>query len=359
MHMRKKLQIFGSAIISCYTLGFAAPADSGWSAPDTRLGLLKQTSVLLGKKVKDGHQSGVGKIQEFLFDLPSGRVVATLVGSGSTLVPIPAHAYSFVSADKILLGVDRKLCDAAPRLTSPAGQALWQTGELQPSFAHFNFGELTPAAGGGFRTAGSLLGMRMVGRQHEVLGQLKDIMVDLPLGRVVYLVVEPAGALGVEDILFVVPPQCAQLDAASGALVLGADRAHFLAGPHFQKTFWSDLAFPDLAAAVRKHYSAAASEIPAAVPVVLRTETRSVPAVVTSRSDREITQAIMAEIVNKGKGFVTLDVSITAINGHVTLGGAVKNESQRKQVVAAAERIAGAGNVEDNLGVGPKKRERL
>jgi sporulation protein YlmC with PRC-barrel domain len=359
MHMWKKIQICGLATLAVYTLGFAEPTESGWFSPDARLGLLKQTSVLLGKKVKDRSDRSVGKIQEFLFDLPSGRVVATLIGSGSSTLPIPARAYSFVSADKILLGVERKLCESAPRVPEISGQAVWQATALQPSFAHFNQSEPAPGSWGGFRTATSLLGMRVLGRGHETLGQLKDLLVDLPLGRVVYVVVEPAGVSGAPDFLYVVPPGSVQFDASSGALVLSADRAHFLAGPRFQNAFWTEVALPELAVAARKHYSAQPVEPPADLPVVLRKETRSEPASMAGRSDREITQAIMAEIVNKGKGFITLDVMITTVSGHVTLGGTVKNDNQRKQVVAAAERIAGAGNVEDNLEVGQKKRARL
>jgi osmotically-inducible protein OsmY len=69
----------------------------------------------------------------------------------------------------------------------------------------------------------------------------------------------------------------------------------------------------------------------------------------TERADAAITQAVLEEIMQPANGFVNLDIMVKTVHGRVTLAGTVKSETQKKLVIAAVERVAGTGNIEDQL----------
>ena len=116
------------------------------------------------------------------------------------------------------------------------------------------------------------------------------------------------------------------------------ERAHFMAGPHFSSAFWSELAFPKLAQATRQHYgleTAPTQSTPVEEPAVA--------------DDYQITRAILAEITHSAQGKLNTTIRITTVHGRVTLSGTLKDENQKKQIVTAAKRVAGADNVEEHL----------
>lgn len=353
--MFNRLQFLGLMLFGAVTLASAAssPEDTTCSSEGARLGLLKQTTLLLGQKVLDRKEKNIRRIEDVVLDLANGQAVATLVAPGSkTHILLPSPLYSYVSTGKILLRVDRKACQSAPSLPA-SSQVAWPAEVLSPAFAHFD--QQPPTAPARLMSAKSLLGANIMGRGSERLGTIKDIVVDLPVSRLVYIVVCPAGNQNPADLLYLLPPSILQTDGET--LRLDSDTARFIAGPHFGSQFWSDLAFPDLAAAVDKYYGlgAAGMATPATTAASVERPNGSAPPG-SPRSDHEMTQAILGEIVNQTHGFTKLAIVVTANRGRVTLRGTVKNERQKREIVAAAERVAGPGNVDDQLETGARKR---
>jgi osmotically-inducible protein OsmY len=72
--------------------------------------------------------------------------------------------------------------------------------------------------------------------------------------------------------------------------------------------------------------------------------------------DYQITRAILVEITHSAEGQLNTTIKITTVQGRVTLSGTLKDENQKKQIVAAAKRVAGAANVEDHLETNDKAR---
>jgi osmotically-inducible protein OsmY/sporulation protein YlmC with PRC-barrel domain len=339
----------------------ASAEDSQWTIETARLGLMKQTSDLLGKKSIDQNGKTVGKIRDLAFDLRTGRVVATLISaSKGQLIPVPATSYTFASRDKLVIGAERQAFKSAPRF--PKGTVIDGLDEksLAPSFQYFNQTLVGTQDGTPSQLCSSagLIGARLLSPENETLGKVKDIMVDLLHGRIVYLVIEPAPNVAVQRELFALPPISVRPDPARRAILLAGERAHFLAGPRFPKEFWTDLVFPEMAVNVCRHYG-----LEAAVPAALtrsgsEAATQSLVAGVPTpqqRSDAEITQAVLSELLRNGAGFVRLDVTVTTRNGRVTLAGRAKDQKQKQEILAAAERVAGIGNVEDQLDAPGKK----
>src|SRR5579863_4717699 len=72
--------------------------------------------------------------------------------------------------------------------------------------------------------ASTLSGDSVVDRNGESLGQIKEIMVDVPTGRVAYAVLSFGGFLGMGDKLFAVPWSALTLDTDNKQFILEVDR---------------------------------------------------------------------------------------------------------------------------------------
>jgi sporulation protein YlmC with PRC-barrel domain len=338
-----------------------AAQDTSWTIEPARLGLMKQTSTLIGRKSIDQNGKSVGKIREMLFDLRTGELLVTLIAAPkSQLIPVPATSYTFASRDHLVIGAEWKTFKTAPRIPKTSVIYGLDARSLAPSFQFFGR-ELTPCADGSARmlcTGSGLLGTQLLSPERELLGKVKDIEVDLLHGRIVYLVIEPAPGVASPGELIALPPVLAQLDPASRALVLTSGRAQFQAGPRFTKTFWTDMIFPEMAARICKHYGleaalAAPAQLASATPVASQNIGPQ------QKSDEQITQAVIDEFIHRSSGFVHLEVSVTTHNGRVTLTGRVKDQKLKAELFTAAERVAGAGNVEDQIDAPGKKFAQL
>ena len=328
------------------------------STDEARLGLLKQASVLLQKKVVDQRDKTLGKVNDLVLDLANGQVLMVLVSSGSEeITPVPARTFSDASLARLVINADKKVFADAPRIAKTGALDVLDENRLGECSRYFGQSRHQSPDGAPARTssAAGVLGVPVRGQANESLGTLKDIMVDLPLGRIVYFVIEPAADAAAPGTFYVVPPSAVRPGDTAGFLVLKADRGRFLAGPSFQKEFWNDTAFPALATAVRKHYGAVPSS-PAEARLVAAAPAPQATPEATVRSDREITQAVLTEIVRDTSGFMSVQIAVTTLNGRVTLSGSVKSEKQKKLIVTAAERVVGPANVDNRLETGVKTK---
>jgi len=88
--------------------------------------------------------------------------------------------------------------------------------------------------------ASSLIGMEVCNQQNEKLGDIKDVIVDLPSGRIGYIVLSRGGFLGMGERLFAIPPSAFQISADHQRLVINADKQKLLNAPAFAKANWPD-----------------------------------------------------------------------------------------------------------------------
>src|SRR5262245_21126308 len=69
-------------------------------------------------------------------------------------------------------------------------------------------------------SASTLEGDKVINRQGEDLGEIDEIMIDVPRGRVAYAVMSAGGFLGVGSRLFAVPWSALTLDTDNKCFVL-------------------------------------------------------------------------------------------------------------------------------------------
>jgi sporulation protein YlmC with PRC-barrel domain len=103
-------------------------------------------------------------------------------------------------------------------------------------------------------SAGTLAGDRVRNSAGEDLGKVEEIMIDLPSGRVAYVVLSFGGFLGIGDKLFAVPWEALRVDEGEHQFVLDVERGVLENAPGFDKDNWPDMADPTFGSSVHQHY---------------------------------------------------------------------------------------------------------
>lgn len=102
--------------------------------------------------------------------------------------------------------------------------------------------------------ADTLEGDKVVNRLDEDLGDIKDIMIDVPSGRVAYAVLSTGGFLGMGDRLFAIPWSALTLDITRKCFILDVDAERLKNAPGFDKDHWPSMADPTWAREVHAYY---------------------------------------------------------------------------------------------------------
>lgn len=95
-----------------------------------------------------------------------------------------------------------------------------------------------PPTGEGLRHASSLKGLPIRNFAGDTLGEVEEIVLDVPRGVVAYVVMASGGFLGIGEKLFAIPWGVLQHDAAEGFFRLDADKSLFDKAPGFERNHW-------------------------------------------------------------------------------------------------------------------------
>ena len=102
--------------------------------------------------------------------------------------------------------------------------------------------------------ADTLIGDSVVNANDEDLGDIKDIMLDMQTGQVVYAVLAFGGFLGMGEKLFAVPWQALHLDTINHRFVLDVEKDYLKTAPGFDKDAWPDMADATWAGGIHDFY---------------------------------------------------------------------------------------------------------
>jgi len=104
-------------------------------------------------------------------------------------------------------------------------------------------------------SASSLTTDSVRNRMNEDVGSIKEIMIDLPSGRVAYAVLSVGGFLGMGDRLFAIPWESLVVDEDRKCLILDVDKSRLENAPGFDKSNWPDMADTSWGQGVRKYWT--------------------------------------------------------------------------------------------------------
>ncbi len=105
-------------------------------------------------------------------------------------------------------------------------------------------------------TASRLCGNKVINRQNETLGQIDEVVIDVPRGRIAYAAMASGGFLGLGERLFAVPWTVLRYDAARECFVMDARKEVFEEAPGFDKDSWPTQADAGWHDRVHRYYGA-------------------------------------------------------------------------------------------------------
>ena len=390
--MKRKLQIITIASAASF-LAFTAlaqerplagagssPQRLGRATPLERLGRAEKASDIIGMEVKSYQDEKLGKVNDLVVDLETGRIVQVIlssggfIGVGDTLVAVPPGALHRDATNKLIhLNADKEKLKAAPRFEMATGTEGCDSNQVAEVYRYYGeepyftaMHQTTPASNSSTRLgyvqkASKLMDLSVKNLQDEKLGKVENLIVDLPAGRVVTVIVSSGGFLGIGDELSVIPPTALRFNSERDTLQLDVSKEALSNAPHFKANQWPDIGQPSYADGVYRAYRVEPYFTTNAVTAAGKTvrnvrdsagKTLSTLDQGNSTADRDRTAEIRKEIVaGKGMSVNARNVKIITIDGQVTLRGPVNTEEEKRLIGEIADRITQTKNVNNQLEV--------
>ena len=209
--------------------------------------------------------------------------------------------------------------------------------------------------------AGRLMGTPVKNLQGEQLGKVQNLMVDLSAGRIIAVIISTGEFLDLGDKLSAVPPTALRFNSRHDTLLLDASKETLAGSPHFKAGQWPDFNQPGYAGGVYHAYQVEPWFNPDATTAADNTRPnvrdRDGGTLTTlnqgnRRADVNTEAQIRREIIADRRMSVNAkNVKITAIDGRVILCGPVNTAGEKRLIGEIADRIAHAGNVDNQLDV--------
>jgi sporulation protein YlmC with PRC-barrel domain len=183
----------------------AAAADARHDGADGELRLSK----LIGMKVEDRTGDALGAVKDLVLDTTSGRVHYAVVsaggvlGIGDKLFAVPLSQLHRAGNDRLRLDVDKERLQSQPMFES--GRWPDWNDAAQRARVDQRYGASPAQINAHFRRASDLAKVNVRDADGGRIGNVKDMVVDLPASRVDYVVVEVDRAWTPNDKLVAVP----------------------------------------------------------------------------------------------------------------------------------------------------------
>lgn len=229
------------------------------------LGHIERANKIIGKEVRDASNQKIGKLDDMVLDLTSGRVLYAVVDtSNKGKAALPPGLFTETGGDNMHISVDRQKLDSAPQFTSDIDKP----GELSKAdfisrvYQYYGQNEWwqgpnAPANQGSFnnvRKASELAGVDVKDVSNNKVGDVNSVAIDLAAGRVLYVIFSPDRDLKLGSDYYAIPPEAFSPNQDGKSLTSNLDRQRLASAPHFAKDNWSRLSDPAWAAQVYQHY---------------------------------------------------------------------------------------------------------
>ncbi len=333
-----------------------------------RLSLMTKASDLIGTGVWDRAGHKLGKIEDFVVDWNSGRIYCALVwpqnlyGSSNYFVAVPAKCFLGADGDRAVVDTNLATMIGSPRFVHSGWDAAGVSKSLADAYRRFGQPVFWDEKAGlpGVGKYGSLLGAEVNNRANVNIGDLADLVIDLPAERIVFAVIS---FYGEDENLHAVPFSAVGVARDQQNLVLDVDDSKVGALVSPDDFLETELADPSWVAGSYRAYGqppgfdAKAGEKLNAAQADALANVENPPLVAAqpqlAGNDPELRRAVMVAIIQADvdNAAVARQITISADNGRVTLAGRVDSEAKRSGLGKIAERVAGIGNVRDELEV--------
>ncbi len=221
--------------------------------------------TIKGGKVVNRAGEDLGKIEELMIDLQSGKIAyavlsfSKFMGLGDKFFVIPWQILTLrLHEHAFLLGITKETLERtggfekgnwpltreelAGTYTSYGYQPYWQVQTGMPEEAESErmtrMETMTGRDNPDFLSASTIKGDKVVNKAGEHLGKIEELMIDLEDGRVAYAALSFGGFLGLGSKLFAIPWQALQMKLHDHAILLDIPRDVLEKAEGFDKDHW-------------------------------------------------------------------------------------------------------------------------
>ncbi|HZR17291.1 MAG TPA: PRC-barrel domain-containing protein [Verrucomicrobiae bacterium] len=240
----------------------SAPAQPDQAAPDS----VERADKLIGEPVLSSDQQRTGKIDDFVLDQDSGRILYAVIGIGGVLgvgetrVAVPPGAFTQAKKGDVRLKVDKHKVTQAPQITRDLDQNL-STNLLNNVDGYFGqTPSWQPAAGSttawfkAVRKASELIGVAVLDKERQSIGKVQTLVLNVPRGRELFVVLAPGSELNLGNNYYALPPSAVKLAPDQKTLLADVTREKLANAPHFAKDNWPELSDTAWAQKVYQYY---------------------------------------------------------------------------------------------------------
>lgn len=91
-----------------------------------------------------------------------------------------------------------------------------------------------------FLTASSVIGDKVLNNEGEDMGMIKDVMLDIRLGKIEYYIIEFGGFLGIGEKFFAIPFRMLTVDPENKVFRFNEKKETLKKAPGFDKEHWPE-----------------------------------------------------------------------------------------------------------------------
>jgi sporulation protein YlmC with PRC-barrel domain len=246
------------------------------------LGQVERANKLIGREVIGSDSQKLGKLDNLIVDLESGRILYAVIGSGGVAgvgekkfavspgvftemqAPSESKKLPFEHGPDLRANIDKAKLNGAPQFTKDIDKdmELSKADFLNQVYQYFGEtawwqGANAPASAGEFQNvhkASDLIGMKVQNASDQPMGKLDNLAADLPAGRIVYVILSPDSSLDLGSDLYALPPSALALSTDKKKLTSDISKEKLAGAPHFAKDNWTNLSDPSFASQVYQYY---------------------------------------------------------------------------------------------------------
>jgi sporulation protein YlmC with PRC-barrel domain len=276
--MKRKIHLAVWSAVTAITvsaLTFPAVAAQGdttgslTTQKDKTFGHVERENKLIGKTVISSDNQKLGKIDNFVVDLMSGHILYVVVGSGGVLgagehrYALAPEVFTETAGNDAHISIDKAKFSDAPQFSKDMekegelGKADFVSKVYQHCGQNFWWQGSKPANEGSFNNVhlvNDLVGMKVKNVSDEPVGKIENVALDVPAGRVVYVIFTPDSSFNLGNNFYALPPDALTLGSDKKMLVSDITKDKLAGAPHFAKDNWQQLSDQSFASQVYQYY---------------------------------------------------------------------------------------------------------
>ena len=350
--MKSKFPLLAAAVIISCSLSLSAPAKDGDGATPKPLGREKILNAFVHIEIKNLQNESLGRIVDLGIDLVNGRIVEVLVQSdgaldvGGKIVAVPPLALRPDPTDEKVYRLD--VSTAVFKNAAAIDLAKWEDfgRSDRVAAAYHLFGQETyfleegdlasptarrPKVSLGYvERCNKLLEMPVGNHQGEQFGEVWSLTLDIPKGRILYVIVLAPGNFETKSII---PAMAFDFNAKHDALLLDDTKDEYADEPRY---FYTEAAFGNEATFQREAYKGP----------------RTLVALEQGSSYRDIDMTVRIHRGIRAGKINGRNVEVGTVNDRVTLRGWVYSADDKRSIGDIARATTVPELVDNQITVG-------